>query len=165
MLRWAVEVCQGPVAIRYPRGGEGAYTQSAWDGRQQVAVHRRGRDVTLLSYGGLINNVMQAAQILAAQGIEATVLRLLTVSALPSEEVAQKLSENPVLILAEEVCGGSGVREALAWDLARLRPACRVEGIDLGHRFVPHGAQSSLYQFCGLDKDSIAAYTKEVLGR
>ena len=165
MLRWAVEECQGPVAIRYPRGGEGAYTESAWNGVRHVAVLRQGKDVTLLSYGGLTGNMMQAAELLSQQGIEATVLRLLTVSPLPSQEVADLLSEHPVLIIAEEVCGGSGIREALAWDLARLRPDCRVEGIDLGHRFVPHGALPALYQFCGLDQESIAAYTREVLGR
>ena len=165
MLRWAVEECQGPVAIRYPRGGEGAYTESAWNGVRHVAVLRQGKDVTLLSYGGLTGNMMQAAELLSQQGIEATVLRLLTVSPLPSQEVADLLSEHPVLIIAEEVCGGSGIREALAWDLARLRPDCRVEGIDLGHRFVPHGALPALYQFCGLDRESIAAYTREVLGR
>ena len=165
MLRWAVEECQGPVAIRYPRGGEGACTESSWNGARHVAVLRQGKDVTLLSYGGLTGNMMQAAELLAQQGIEATVLRLLTVSPLPSQEIADLLSEHPVLIIAEEVCGGSGIREALAWDLARLRPDCRVEGIDLGHRFVPHGALPALYQFCGLDRESIAAYTREVLGR
>lgn len=167
MLRWAVEKCTGPVAIRYPRGGEGGYQESAWhdDRRRMVALHRQGQDVTLVTYGTLVNNVLAAAQLLAGQGIQATVLRLLSVSDLPVQELAEKLSANRRVIVAEEVCGGSGIREALAWELKRRCPHCQVDGIDLGHRFVPHGAQQKLYEYCGLDPESIAAFTKEALGR
>jgi len=167
MLIWAVEKCTGPVAVRYPRGSEGSYRESAWgtDGAEQVAVHRQGEDVTLVTYGTLVNNVMQAAQELAQQGIQAKVLRLLSVSDLPVAQLAQKMAKGSTVVVVEEVCNGSGIREALAWELKRLRPHCRVEGIDLGHRFVPHGAQQKLYEYCGLDPVSIAAFTKEALGR
>ena len=63
----------------------------------------------------------------------------------------------------EEVCSGSGIREALAWELGKCCPDCRVYGLDLGRCFVPHGSQKELYQHCGLDAQSIAEYTKEVL--
>ena len=47
MLRWAVEAYNGPAAIRYPRGGEGAYSASAWKGLDgdQVVCHRQGKDI------------------------------------------------------------------------------------------------------------------------
>lgn len=165
MLRWAVEDCRGPVAVRYPRGGEGSYTASDWQGLEGMLVkcHRRGKDATLITYGNLLDNCLRAADLLAEQGVDVTVLRLLTVCDLPTEQVAQALSQNPLVIVVEEVCSGSGIRETLAWELARLRPDCRVEGIDLGKRFVPHGSAAELYQFCGLDGTSIAAYTKEAL--
>jgi len=161
MLRWAVEDYHGPVAIRYPRGGEGGYRESAWP--EKVACHRQGADVTIVTYGCVLDNVMAAAQLLEEQGLEATVLRLLTLSELPVEQVAAALSENRRIVVVEEVCAGSGIREALAWKLGRLCPDCRVEGIDLGREFVPHGAQSTLYERCGLDGKSIADFTKEVL--
>lgn len=165
MLRWAVEDCDGPVAVRYPRGGEGSYTASDWQGPEGPLVkrHRQGSDATLLTYGRLLDNCLCAAELLAQEGIQVTVLRLLTVCELPIEQIAQALSQTPVVIVAEEVCNGSGIREALAWELGKLRPQCRVEGIDLGKRYVPHGAAEDLYRFCGLDGASIAAYTKEVL--
>ena len=167
MLRWAVEEYNGPVAIRYPRGTEGSYTASDWHGLdgELVKCHRQGKDVTLVTYGTMLENAMAAAEVLSGQGIEATVLRLLTVSDLPAAQIAEKLSENHCVVTIEEVCSGSGIREALAWELRRMCPDCRADGIDLGRDFVPHGSVKELYQHCGLDAQAIADYTKEVLSK
>ena len=164
MLRWAVEEYDGPVAIRYPRGGNRTYQQSAWQGRESgVHVHRQGGDVTLITYGTLLDNVMQAAEILASQGIEATVLRLLKLSEWDMEAIAAQICENKQIIILEEACSGSGIGEALAWKLTQKIPGCRVQIKDLGRNFVTHGSVDMLYKQCGLDGASIADLTKEVL--
>jgi len=164
MLRWAVEVYDGPVAVRYPRGGEGSFSGSYWNGLDVcVACHRKGGDVTLLTYGTLLSNVLDAAERLSEQGIEATVLRLLRVTDLPVEEISGYLSDNKVLVVAEEVCSGSGIVEDLAWKLGKVCPGCRVAGLDLGSDFVTHGSQRKLYESLGLDGSSIAEFTKGVL--
>lgn len=165
MLRWAVECCHGPVAVRYPRGTEGSYSASDWRGLDGslVKCHRTGRDITLLTYGATLDNVLCAAEMLAQQGIEAAVLRLLSVSGLPAGEVMEKMSENRKLVVIEEVCSGSGIREALAWELRAY--SCMVEGIDLGRDFVPHGSMEQLYKHCGMDAESIANFAKEVLSK
>ena len=167
MLRWAVEDCRGPVAIRYTRGTEGSYHGSDWNGPdgELVKCHRTGKDVTLLTYGNLLENALEAAELLAAEGVEATVLRLLTVSDPAAEEILRKMSDNHTLVVLEEVCGGSGIRENLAWELHKLEPGCRVDGIDLGKGFVPHGSLKELHRHCGLDAESIVNYTKEVLSK
>lgn len=167
MLRWAVKDYDGPVAVRYPRGSQGSYIDCCWQGLDGslVKCHRTGRDVALITYGSTLQNVLDAAQELAQQGIEATVLRLLTVCPLPSEQVAAYLQQTKHAVIVEETAAGSGIREALAWDLAKLCPECRVDGIDLGREFVPHGSLAELYQRCGLDGASIAADIREVLAR
>ncbi len=165
MLTWAVKDCTGPVAVRYPRGGDGGYTGSAWDGTSRVCCHRSGGDVTLITYGRLLDNVLEAAQLLEAQGIQATVLRLLAVDPLPAEQILAQLSSNHHVLVVEEVGGNSGIREALAWALQHRLPDCRVDGIDLGCRFVTHGDTKKLYEYYGLDGRSIAEKTKEVLGK
>ena len=165
MLRWAVKEYDGPVAIRYPRGGEGSWSGSEWNGLDGSPVirHRSGDDVTLLTYGSMLSNALDAADILSAQGIEATVLRLMTLSDLASQQIADKLSRNKLLVVAEEVCTGSGIREALAWELREKCPECRVIGLDLGPDFVTHGNQKKLYESLGLDGASLAEAVKGVL--
>ena len=164
MLRWAVEEYDGPVAIRYPRGGDRGYSQSAWAGDpSRVVCHREGGDVVLLTYGTILDNVMRAAEQLARQGIEAQVLRLLSVSELPAQQIREQLHGCKNLIVVEEASGGSGISGPLSLALRQTGTDCRVFSRDLGKDFVPHGPVTQLYTHCGLDADSIAEYTKEVL--
>ena len=164
MLRWAVEAYDGPVAVRYPRGGETVAVPSAWKGPEETVVcHRRGGDVALVTYGTLLDQVLAAAEILAEQGVEATVLRLMNLTDFHPEAILGEMSGNHHVIVVEEACCGSGIREALAWELRAICPDCRVSGIDLGKQFVTHGSQKALYELCGLDGESVAAYVREAL--
>ena len=163
MLRWAVEEYNGPVAIRYPRGGEGSYTASDWKGCDSgVAVHRQGEDLTFVTYGTMLDNTLAAAELLAQQGIEATVLRLMNLTDLSTEEIAGFAGKKKTFIVVEETCTGSSIREALAYELMSHCPGCRVFGRDLGSDFVTHGDKKKLYENCGLDPSSLAAFAKEV---
>ena len=156
MLRWAVLGCSGPVAVRYPRGSEGAYQGCAFRNEpKDVCIHREGTDVTLITYGNLVNNVLAAADALAEQGIQAKVLRLLSPSHIP--ELKDRIAGPAVVV--EEACTGSGIKEALAWQLSGIR----VHAIDLGADFVPHGDMNSLYKLSGLDTGSITKFVCEVL--
>lgn len=164
MLRWAVEENTHPVAIRYPRGTEGTYRESRWtDLEHTVTSHRSGCDITLITYGSLLGNVLDAAQLLSQEGIEATVLRLLSVSHFSGEIISGLMSQNHRLLVVEETCTGSGIREALAWELEKHLDDLKVDGLDLGRDFVPHGNQSKLYEYCAVDAASIARKAKELL--
>ena len=163
MLTWAIQEYDGPVAVRYPRGTEGAYTGSAWDGKATAVSHRRGRDITLITYGTLINPVLEAAERLEKQGIQCSVLRLLELADFSVEEILGMMPEKKNVVVIEETAANSGVKLPLAWELQQQCPDCRVSGIDLGKGFVPHGSQARLYEYCGLDADSIARFVSGVL--
>ena len=168
MLEWAVKSYNGPVAIRYPRGGNRGFDGCNWkvlpdiENTGALACHRMGADVTLITYGTMITEAMEAAELLSQQGIEATVLRLLTVSPLPVYHILTMMSNTPHVVTIEEIAGGCGIREELAWQLQHFNPEIRVDGIDLGHQYITHGDMKSLYQHYGLDAASIAAYVQEV---
>ena len=162
MLTWAIQTYDGPVAVRYPRGTEGAYTGSAWDGKATAVSHRRGRDITLITYGTLINPVLDAAVRLEKQGIQCSVLRLLELADFSVEEILGMMPEKKNVVVIEETAANSGVKLPLAWELQQQCPDCRVSGIDLGKGFVPHGNQARLYEYCGLDADSIARFVSGV---
>ena len=158
MLRWAVQRCDAPVAVRYPRGSEGAYKASAFAcDPSGISIHRDGADVTLITYGNLINNVLAAADMLEERGISVKVLRLLSVTHLP--DLSGLVSGEVVVV--EESAERSGIKEAVAWELRGRK----IHGIDLGADFVPHGDQNSLYKFTGLDAASITNFVCEVLAQ
>ena len=157
MLKWAVTE-QGPVAVRYPRGGNRGYAESAW-GTSKVLCHQTGSSATLITYGVLLDNVMKAAEILKQQGVSVTVLRLLSVAPMPAEEIKNQLSDNGPVVVVEETATGCGIKEELSWMLKDRK----VYGIDLGRQYVTHGAMNDLYRHYGLDADSIAKFVQEVV--
>jgi 1-deoxy-D-xylulose-5-phosphate synthase len=161
MLHWSVKECQGPVAIRYPRGGDGEYHDSAWQGSPDVCCHRTGKDLTLITYGTLVDQAMEASEILARNGIEATVLRLLSVQPLPVKRILENMVKDCPVFVVEEVSGGCGIRDTLAMQLRVAGEKGIVKGIDLGQRFVPHGSTAQLYRHCGIDGESIAKFVLE----
>ena len=164
MLTWAVEDQDGPVAIRYPRGGDRDYTDSAWvsDLSKCVACHRSGDDVILITYGTLLDNAMKAAELLAQMGIEMTILRLLSLSPLPVEQVAQYVKDNSKIIVLEEVGDQCGICQDLTMQLQKLRPGCRTAAINLGGSYVRHGSLNALYDYYGLSAEAIMKQVMEV---
>ena len=162
MLHWAVEEQNGPVAIRYPRGADASAARDFIWKEDSIVCHQEGDDVTILTYGTLIEQAVLAGQILHEKGVEATILRLTQVDKLPIRSILDGMSECRKLVVMEEVCAHSGIKEALSIELNGKVP-CEVYGIDLGHRFVTHGSVQELYKFCGLDGQSVADYVLEVL--
>ena len=163
MLRWAVMEQNGPVAIRYPRGSDRGYVGSAWDGQTLLHQHRVGQDVTILTYGALLQNGMQAAELLENRGIKASVIRLMEINPLPVGQLLDRLDANVPLILLEETGGNCGIRESLAYEIHRMRPDIKVLGLDLGCRYIQHGAVDRLYSHYGIDGESVADFVQEVL--
>ena len=164
MLTWAVKEQNGPVAIRYPRGGDRGYTDSAWEYKPGgvMKAHTTGKDAVLITYGPFAENVLQAQKILEEQGIAVTVLRLLTLSPLPVKEILSYISSNVPVCIFEETMANCGIGETLEKEIRDVIPGCPVYHKDLGNKYIPHGALQMLYQHCGLTGEQIANYVREV---
>ena len=162
MLRWAVNDCTGPVAVRYPRGN--AQIEAVDFVNPHGMIHSRGEagDVTLISYGTVSKEMLAAAELLRAEGIRCETLRLLSVTDFSQEELAAKVKSKHVFII-EEVCAGSGISHEISLILNQRCPDCCVHAIDLGNQFVTHGDTASLYRLTGIDHESIANSVREVL--
>ena len=160
MLRRAVLEMDGPVAVRYPRGCDGKLALAVSE-----PVLREGRDITLISYGSLINQVMEAADLLAQQGISAEVLKLASVKPLDIAPIVASVRKTGRLLVAEEaVCIGC-VGKELAALLRMSGIAVPTKLVNIGDRFVPHGAVQKLYEMLGLDAKSLSKTAQEVLKR
>ncbi len=162
MLRWAVEDYNGPVAIRYPRGGGGAFCES---GRSDMGLvcHKSGDKATILTYGTLINNVLEASEIMEEAGISTTVLRLQKIKPLPVAEICKHIPQGGLVVVAEEANADAGIASDLALALWQYRKDIRLKKIDLGHDYVPHGAVDVLYEQYGLSARGIADYVQEAV--
>ena len=169
MLRWAVTDYDGPVAIRYPRGGNQLLTDSRWECKELVdktgllTRHLAGNDVIFITYGTIIDNVMTAAEILLKKGIKVGVIRLLSVQPIDYDNLIHQIGSCRHVIVVEETISNAGIKESVAWNIHQQIPDCKVDGFDLGQRFITHGSLNSLYQYCRLDGQSIAERTQEAI--
>lgn len=155
MLRRAVLEQRGPVAIRYPRGAEGAYT--ADNSAEPAVLLRSGDGPALISYGIMINEALEAAEKLASEGMNASVIKLNELTE-RSFARALELSAGSTCIVVIEDCISSGCAaehiSMLAGGGAKLR------ALNLGNGFIPHGSAEELMQRYAIDSDGICRFCK-----
>lgn len=163
MLEQAVLHMDGPVAVRYPRGGEGAYTADS--GAEASVVLRSGGDITLAGYGIQINDLLEAAQILSEEGVEAEIIKLNVLTPLKTDEVAASVKKTGALLVAEDCMAEGCIGQRLAAALEEQHVGARVCLINCGTQFIAHGALKYLKKERNLDGEGIAREALEVLGR
>ena len=162
MLKRAVFELDGPVAVRYPRGGEGAFREDL--SAEPVARLRQGSDVTLLGYGVLVNNLLEAADLLAAKGIQAEVLKLNQISPLDHGTVCEALGGRKTLLVLEDSFGAGCVGQRVAAILAEHGQAPdKLILKNLGKTFAPEGSVAELEHRFGLDAAGVAAAAEEAV--
>lgn len=163
MLRAAIYDINGSVAIRYPRGGEGKYTAC---NTAPEALLREGRDVTLVCYGIMTNEVLDAAERLAAEGISAEVIKLSMIKPPDFDLVMRSLRKTGKLLISEDVCEagcvGSRILEEAAISEIDIRAA---KLLNLGEGIVPHGTVAELLHDFGLDADGIVSAAMEMMDK
>lgn len=163
MLTWAVRYTRGPVAVRYPRGGEGRY-RGSFTGEKTVVL-REGQGITLVSYGATLDAILDAADQLHGDGIEAEVIKLNSISPIDYGPIFTSLQKTGHLLVAEECIAQGSAGERLAAQVALNRtPVKGIALLNVGETFVTHGTVAQLRRLCGLDRESIVRKVKEVMG-
>ncbi len=161
-LRWALEQREGPVAIRYPKGGELEFKEDTFDHPQ--AVLQEGSDITLVSYGIMINQVLEAHRLLSQAGIQGEVVKLNSLTAFDKEVLIRSLRKTGRLAVVED-CGNKGCVgqeiEALVQEAGISLEYCRL--YNCGDDFVPAGKVSQLYERCGITGAQVAHSIQEAM--
>jgi 1-deoxy-D-xylulose-5-phosphate synthase len=170
MLRTALEYDDGPVALRYPRGegtgvelpenpepieiGSGEILREA-DPESMPA----GRRVALVGYGAGVAKALEAAELLSAHGIEATVADARFAKPIDAGLMAQLAAEHDLLVTVEEgvLAGGFGsaVWETLN-DTGAGAGGVRIMRVGLPDRYVTHGKPALLHDEVGFTGEKIA---------
>lgn len=139
---------RGPAAIRYPRGGEGAYQDGGTDPVRRI---RSGTDLTIISYGVLINEAIKAAETLAKQSMSVRVLKLGVLNPLDVETLRRESDGSRGVIVVEEVMAAGSIGETLSAKL-RGKP---VRCLNLGNTFIRQGTIARQRVRSGIDADAI----------
>jgi len=163
MLSWAVNDYDGPVAIRYPRGEASQRTAERWSENDALTCHGGGKQFSIITYGNLLVNALDAAEALRKSGIDITVIQLTRLHPLPVEELEAVLQGIEHAVILEDTCGVSGIYASVMWEMMHKNVSCRFTNLDLGSDFATHGNIAQLHKYYGLDAESVAQHIQEVL--
>lgn len=161
MLDEAVNRMSGPVAIRYPRGGGGRYTDCHTEGCTHL---RSGNDITIAAYGTDINIALNTADILADKGIHADVYKLSRLDSGYYADIIDSMRETGRFLMSEQVCQtGCIADEILAYaERAGVKIECAYTP-NLGSGIVVQGTVPELIRHCGLDENSLAKAAEKLV--
>jgi transketolase len=125
---------------------------------------REGKQLTLMSTGGMLKTVVEAAEELAGDGIEAAVLSLHTVKPIDQEAILAAADKTRLIMTVEEHSLVGGLGSAVAEVLAKARLG-RVAFCPLGleEGSMRRGSQQHLRELAGLTPESIAASARTLL--
>lgn len=163
VIRWAARA-GGPVFVRVSRMGVPDVMPEGYEFRPGRAVElRAGGDVTLVATGTPVSRALAAADLLAAEGVEARVLAMPTVKPLDGEALLAAARETAGIVTVEEALT-SGLGGAVAEFLAPRRPT-HLRFVGVPDTFAPTGSVSWLMEHFGISADGIASAAREILGR
>lgn len=155
---------EGPVYMRFGRAAVPVINDRD-DYKFEIGkgqVLREGKDVTIVATGILVNSALEAAEKLAAEGVDAEVINICTIKPLDKELIAASARKTGKVVTAEEhtIIGGLGgaVCEALAETCPV--PVCRIGIEDV---FGESGSAEALIARYGLDGEGVYRKVKSFL--
>jgi 1-deoxy-D-xylulose-5-phosphate synthase len=157
----------GPVAMRYPRGsGVGADIVRAPELLEigKAEILRDGGEVAIVAYGSMVHPALQAAQNLAKEKIETTVVNARFVKPLDASLLLALAHTKRVIVTVEEayLAGGFGSAVLELLEENGLQDKVHVIRMGIPDRLVSHGDAKLLLAKYGLDADGI--YTRVKAG-
>jgi len=117
-------------------------------------VLREGKDVTIVATGLPVSNCLEAAEKLAADGIDAKVINIHTIKPLDEELIAEAAKETGKIVTVEEHSVIGGLGSAVCDVVAEKAPA-KVLKIGINDTYGESGPAVELVKKYGLDADSI----------
>jgi len=168
MLRTAAEYDDGPIALRYPRGGGlGVGLDDALHSIPlgQGETLREGDDMALIAVGPMVHRAMDAAGLLADKGIDAAVIDARFIKPLDEALLVDAAVHAGRVITIEEAVLPGGFGSAVLELLARegVLDSVRVSCLGLPDEVIPHVDREAFLAAAGLSAEGIAACALRLL--
>ena len=170
MVATAVAIDDRPCAVRYPRGDGVGVTMPEAGVPLEIGkgrIIKQGNTVALLSLGTRLAECTKAAEMLAAQGISATVADARFAKPLDRDLILQLARNHELLITVEEgAVGGFGaqVMQMLSDAGALDRAGFKIRSMVLPDIFIDHDSPPAMYAKAGLDANGIVKKVFDVFG-
>ena len=159
----AAATYKGPVYIRLGRAAVPVIYEEGKKCEIGKALRvREGKDAAILATGIMVNEALQAAEMLAAEGIECRVVDVHTIKPLDKDEVVAAAKECGCIVTAEEHSVIGGLGSAVAETVCKEAP-CRMAMIGVQDVFGQSGKPGELMEQYGLTAADIAKAVKNCL--
>jgi transketolase len=130
----------------------------------QAKVLKEGKNVCFVALGSLmVNQSLKACEKLAAEGINAGVLDVLTLKPIDRDAILNQAGKVRAIISAENAQIMSGLGSAVAEIIAEEGCRCKFARIGINDEFGEVGTQDYLVTRYGLDVDNFVKKAKELL--
>jgi transketolase len=123
---------------------------------------REGGDVTIAACGALVGHALEAAKLLAGDGIEADVLNMVSIKPLDDELLLKSAEKTGRVMTCEDHSVIGGLGGAVSEFLGEARPT-PIRRIGLPDRFAESGSPAELYEKYGFTGKALAAKAKEFI--
>jgi 1-deoxy-D-xylulose-5-phosphate synthase len=168
MLKTAVE-WPGPAAVRYPRGsGYGVPLDQTLKelpiGEAEILQH--GDDIVLLALGSMVMPALEAARLLAQDGVRATVVNARFCKPLDKKCILTLAARVGLIVTIEEhaLAGGFGSAVLECLEEAGLFNV-RVKRLGVPDRVIEHATHAQQLAECGLTPQGIREAALQLLGQ
>ena len=163
-IAWAAAY-QGPVYIRLGRMSVDNVSPEGYVfAPAKAAVLTEGNDVALIANGVMVMAALEAAKMLAAEGIQARVINMASVKPLDEAAVVSAAKETGAIVTCEEHSIIGGLGSAVAEVLAEQAPA-PLERVGVKDTFGESGKPKELLAKYGLTAADVAEAARRVLAR
>lgn len=151
MLAFAVD-CDGPVAIRYPRGSayQGLQEHQAPVEHGKSEVIHRGKKIAVLGVGSMIPSCLEVCKGLKEDGFDPTFVNVRFVKPLDVKLLDELAKDHSLFATVEENVKSGGYGEHVSAYMEACHPEVRVLSASVWDRFVPQGNVDSLRARIGL---------------
>ena len=166
-LHDALDLCDGPVSLRWPKTAAPTVEESEVGHGLAGRKARNGGDVCLIGVGKMFGSCLEAAELLAADGIDATVWDPRVIKPL-DPAMLDDAATFDVVVTVEDGLREGGIGDAIAHAVADRTlgtgrtPRVSVNGVPT--EYLAHGKPDAILQALALDPEGIAATTRTLLG-
>jgi transketolase len=130
----------------------------------KAVTMRQGTDATVIAVGIMVAKALEAADILARQGIDCRVINMHTLKPLDEAAIVKAASETGAIVVAEEHLAQGGLGSRVAQTVAREKPV-PMEFVNLGDKYALSGKAEELLQRYGLTAERIKESVKSAVNR